>query len=359
MFARIESLLQEKAVTIGDELELVNGSYLERDYIPVYVDNVYFGHLWKYRDITEKKKNEEEKNKLIEHLNQKNEQLEDTNKALSNALNKLQETQIQLIQSEQMASIGRLTAGIAHELNNPMGFISNGVEAIEHTLKDFLEYLQAQEKLVQELKPAASASTQFNTLARLKQDLEIDTNGTIFQEFMSDIKEGVQRASAIISGLQHFSFATHKHEHKVDLHQSLNACIVLLDNKMSDNIILNKKYTTDNVAIYADANKINQVFLNVLSNAIDAIEDVGNINIETAVVLQNIMVQIKDSGKGIAADELVRIFEPFYTTKEVGKGTGLGLSISYNIMKEYHGQIDAISEPGQGTIFTLTFPLPQ
>lgn len=256
----------------------------------------------------------------------------------------LKNTQAQLVQSEKMASLGQLTAGIAHEINNPINFISSSCYALESDVEELMPYLD----------PAAEHQLTINE----ENKSELGFLMKEIQQLINSIKRGVSRTQAIVSNLSSFSRKSDGKFESTNLHAGLDSAITILSSKINDQIEVKKNYGKI-PEVECQFLRINQVFLNLTNNAIDAMKDGGVLTISTAQLADQVLIKIKDTGVGIHHDQLKRIFEPFYTTKEIGKGTGLGLSISYGIVQNHKGRIAVQSELGQGSEFTIYLPIKQ
>lgn len=269
-------------------------------------------------------------------------------------LQNLHHTQLHLVQAEKMASLGILTAGIAHELNNPIGYINASVSALK---MDFLELNPIRAKLL-----ALQNSTQpTHDLQAILADLDQLNAVYLFEEMsklMQSIEKGAHRTSEIVAGLKTFARDTGESFLPSNLHEGLDAAITLLNHKLNNEIVVHRQYG-DLPLIACQFSKLNQVFINLLDNAIQAVGSVGEVFIKTWHDTQNAYIAIKDTGTGIDQATQQRIFEPFFTTKEVGKGTGLGLSISYAIVQQHRGHIEVESQPNAGTTFTVCLPIVQ
>ncbi len=278
-------------------------------------------------------------------------ELENQHKQLEQLYRELQNTQSQLIQSEKMAGLGQLVAGIAHELNNPISFVYAN-------MKELREYSSAITEL---LKAVTERNGQQD--AKLAEQLQQLDSHYDFEFIQKDITnlideslEGSQRVRHVVQNLRNFSRLDEAEFKEVDLHEGLDSTLLLLNNEIKDRIEVKQNYG-DIPAVYCNPGNINQVFMNVLVNATQAIEGSGSITITTKQVADTVHIAIEDSGKGIPAELHRKIFDPFFTTKPIGDGTGLGLSISYNIVKKHGGDIRVASEAGEGTIFTIILPV--
>ena len=285
------------------------------------------------RDITEKKiiekELEEYRNRLeqlvrerTEELNTANEELLSQKEELQTTLNVLNTAQSQLIQSEKMASLGVLSAGIAHEINNPLNFIHGGILGIEKYFQDHLE------KHINEVLPLLNA-----------------------------VNIGVERASAIVSSLSHYSRRDEMSKVECDMHAIINNCLIMLQNQLKDKVEIKRQYTKKPHTVLGNEGKLHQAILNIITNAEQSIDESGTITIRTEVSKDNILITIVDSGYGIGQEHLQKIFDPFFTTKAPGKGVGLGLSISYNIIQEHNGSIEFESQLGKGTKAIIKLPV--
>lgn len=255
----------------------------------------------------------------------------------------LKNTQAQLVQSEKMASLGQLTAGIAHEINNPINFIASSCYALESDFEELAPYLSPQQP------PPAITSQNQQELGFLMKEM---------QQLINSIKRGVSRTQAIVSNLSSFTRKSDGKFEVTDLHQGLESALTILSSKIKGNIEVQKNYGQI-PKVECQFLRINQVFLNLINNALDAMTEDGKLTITTSQLGDQVLIKIKDNGGGIPEDVLKRIFEPFYTTKEIGKGTGLGLSISYGIVQNHDGRIAVQSELGKGSEFTVYLPIKQ
>jgi two-component system, NtrC family, sensor kinase len=268
---------------------------------------------------------------------------------LEGANQELKDTQTKLVHSAKMISLGQLVAGVAHELNNPIGFISSNMTHLRDYSEKLIRLVEAAEK-----NPSS--------LSALKEELEYDYIIKDMPKLISSCEDGARRTKDIVLGLRNFSRLEEAKLKEIDLHESLDTTLNLLAGEIKNRIQIHKQYEPiPYVACYAS--QINQVLMNILSNAMQAIEGAGHIWISTMALRDTgdkngkVQVSIQDSGKGMSSETLEKIFDPFFTTKGVGQGTGLGLSISYGILQSHGGEIQVRSEIGVGTEFTITIPV--
>ena len=268
-------------------------------------------------------------------------------------IERLEEAHNQLLQSEKMASIGQLAAGVAHEINNPIGFVSANLGSLGKYVDQLLDVLAAYETLRAQLPADAPAVAQVEAaervadLAYLREDIPA---------LIAESLDGIVRVRRIVQDLKDFSHVDSGEWQWADLHQGLDSTLNVANNEI--------KYKAEVVKAYGQlprveclGSQINQVFLNLLVNAAHAIAERGVITIRTGSAGNEVWVEIADTGSGIPPENLTRIFDPFFTTKPIGTGTGLGLSLSYGIVKKHHGRIEVASEPGKGTTFRVTLPV--
>ncbi len=267
----------------------------------------------------------------------------------------LQQAQSQLLQSEKMASIGQLAAGVAHEINNPIGYVYSNLGTLEKYVQNVLSMINEYERAEGEI-----ADSEVRTrlqLARKKLDIAFLKDD--LRALMNESKEGIIRVKDIVQNLKDFSHMDASDEwHFTDLHKGLDSTLNIVNSEIKYKAKVVKEYG-DIPQVECLPSQLNQVFLNLLINAAHAIEERGTITLRTGAESEQVWVEIEDTGKGIAPKNLKRIFEPFFTTKPVGSGTGLGLSLSYSIIQKHHGHIEVNSELGQGTRFRMWLPIKQ
>jgi len=266
-------------------------------------------------------------------------------------IHKLEEAHNQLLQSEKMASIGSLAAGVAHEINNPIGFVASNLGSLGSYLDDLFTVIDSYAQELNLLKPnnqSAQLAKQMD-LTYLKDDTHI---------LLAECMDGIGRVKRIVQDLKDFSHVDHGEWIVTNIHQGLDSTLNIVNNEIKYKATVEKRYGQV-PEIACIGSQLNQVFMNLLVNAAHAIEGQGKITVETGVKDQEVFVKISDTGSGIKSENLTRIFDPFFTTKPVGKGTGLGLSLSYGIVKRHNGRITVDSEVGQGSTFTVWLPVSQ
>lgn len=267
-------------------------------------------------------------------------------------IGKLHDAQNQLLQSEKMASIGQLAAGVAHEINNPIGYVNSNLGTLDKYLKDMFAMLRAYE----EAEPLLAADPGVAAHVKaLREKLDIDFLKEDVVALMNESEEGISRVKKIVQDLKDFSHVDEAEWQWVDLHKGLESTLNVVWNELKYKTEVVKEYG-EIPEIYCLPQQLNQVFMNLLVNAAHAIVEHGTITIRTGAKDHEVWVEIADTGVGIPPENLKRIFDPFFTTKPVGKGTGLGLSLAYSIVQKHHGRIDVQSAVGKGTTFRLCLP---
>ena len=269
---------------------------------------------------------------------------------------KLEEAHNQLLQSEKMASIGQLAAGIAHELNNPIGFVHSNLGTLESYLRDVMDIIDAYDKA---LNDSADNEVQRSAMAHLREARDFAYVRDDIVQLLGESKDGLARVRKIVQDLKNFSHVSEQEWQWADLHQGLDSTLNIVWNELKYKCQVVKEYG-DLPKVHCLISQLNQVFMNLLVNAGHAIESKGTITIRTACRGNDeVSIEISDTGKGIAPEHLKRIFEPFFTTKPIGKGTGLGLSLSYGIIDRHHGRIEVDSQVGVGSTFRIIIPINQ
>ncbi len=262
----------------------------------------------------------------------------------------LKKTQSQLIQSEKMASLGQLTAGIAHEINNPVSFTQTSSFALAQDVKDITELIEKYRSYIQNSKEG------LNEIKEFEKSIDYKFLIKEINQSIEDIKEGTKRTSKIVKGLREFSHIDSEQMEPADIHHGIDTTLNLLKNKFIEGVKLSKNYDQSIGLINCHIGQLNQVFMNLLVNALYAIKEKGEIVITTKDQDDNVLISIEDNGSGIPEELINKTFDPFFTTKKVGEGMGLGLSISHGIIKLHRGIISVKSTPEKGTRFDILLP---
>jgi hemerythrin-like metal-binding protein len=274
--------------------------------------------------------------------------LTDSNQKLTELLKTVESAQNQLLQSEKMAAVGQLAAGVAHEINNPIGFVTSNLGTLKSYVQNLLDLIAAHE---------AAAAGDTAPLAQVRQGMDIDYLREDIVALLSESSEGLDRVRKIVQDLKDFSHVDEAEWQDANLNAGLDSTLNVVNNEI--------KYKAEVIKDYGQLplvrcipGQLNQVFMNLLVNAAQAIEKRGTITVRTAVQDGMACIAVSDTGCGMAPEVAKRVFEPFYTTKPVGKGTGLGLSLAYDIVvKKHGGRIEVDSTQGIGTTFSISLPL--
>lgn len=290
-------------------------------------------------------------NSLENQVKERTQELSFKNDQLGNAYKELQETQAMLIHNEKMNSLGQLVAGIAHELNNPINFIYGNLDHLKSYSEQLIGIIQAYEKITADI-----PSEHLELLDKIKKELDYNFIVEDLPDLLKSCKDGAERCKQIIIDLKNFSRLDEAVVKEVDIHEGIESTLNILSNKFKNRITIHKEYG-DLPKLTCYAGQLNQVLMNILDNAFHSIPDKGEVYIKTYCENDNIIMIIRDTGVGIAPENLTKIFDPFFTTKPVGEGTGLGLSISYKVLKKHNGTIEVKSERGKGTAFTVIIPV--
>jgi len=280
-------------------------------------------------------------------------ELQSRNAELEAANSKIRGAQEQLVQTEKLASIGQLAAGVAHEINNPMGYVHSNLETLVTYSQHLLSLIEAYGHVLEK----SGDANGMEEIREMERRFDIEFVREDLPQLLTESREGAERVRKIIQDLKDFSRSDAPTSWTMaDIHRGLDSTLNIVWNELKYKARLVKSYG-ELPQIRCVPSELNQVFLNVLVNAGQALEQDGIITVSTAVEDDCVVVAIGDNGCGIPEDVIARIFDPFFTTKPVGKGTGLGLSISYGIIKKHGGRIEVSSTVGQGTLFRILIPI--
>ena len=301
-----------------------------------------------------------EQNVILENkVNERTHELSEANTELNQTLIDLKEAEGQLVEAEKMASLGQLTAGIAHEINNPINFVTSNIMPLNRDVDILIDFIQEMEKIGLSDLPVEEKQ---KLIDDQKEEMDYDYLKIEISQLLNGIKEGASRTSEIVKGLRVFSRLDEDDLKKADMNDGLDSTLIIVNNLLSNKIKLEKSYA-EIPLIECYPGKLNQVFLNILSNAIYAINKKfgekkgGILKITTSHNESKVTIKIADNGIGMDEVTKKKIFEPFFTTKDVGEGTGLGMSIAYNTIRRHQGEIQINSTPGEGSEFILELPI--
>ncbi|MDH5546733.1 MAG: ATP-binding protein [Gammaproteobacteria bacterium] len=293
-------------------------------------------------------------NLLMQSIRQSNDDLILEKQEQQSLINRLQQAKEQLLQSEKMASIGQLAAGVAHEINNPVGYINSNISSLDQYVKDLFSIL----KIYELAESSISDVDLISEIERKKREYDLEFIKEDIVNLVDESLEGVTRVKQIVQDLKEFSHVGDGEWQWTDLHKCIDSTINIVNNEIKYKAKVVKDYGNLPL-IECFSSQLNQVILNLLVNAAHAIEDRGIIKIKTRAEKEYVDIEISDNGKGIKKENINRIFDPFFTTKPVGKGTGLGLSLSYGIVQKHNGKIRVKSILGKGTKFAIRLPINQ
>jgi signal transduction histidine kinase len=346
---------------LGSSIQVILLSIALADRINIYKKEKEKSQEAALRVSRENEKLVKEQNIVLEQkVAERTEELQNTNHQLNDALSNLKDAQMQLVEAEKMASLGQLTAGIAHEINNPINFVKSNVKPLRLDINDLFEIIERYNEL--HTANHKDISLQLKEIDETQKALDIGFVKEEIQQLIKGIEDGAERTAEIVQGLRTFSRLDEAELKTVNVHDGIESTLVILRNSMPYYITLKKDFRAEgNIDCYPG--KLNQVFMNILNNALQAINAKQNKNdeeiIEIATLDTNddkIEIHIKDTGIGMTEEIKHRIYEPFFTTKEVGEGTGLGMAIVFKIIELHSGKIDIVSSPGKGAEIILTLP---
>ena len=347
---------------IGSALEAILLSFALANKINILRNEKEQSQLESLRIAKENERLILEQNILLERkVNERTLDLQVANDKLISTLNELKDAQIQLVESEKMASLGQLTAGIAHEINNPINFVKSNVKPLQMDVQDLFELINRYQRLHNVADK--DGLPLLDEIKLFEDEIDPEFIKEEIQNLISGIEEGAERTAEIVRSLRTFSRLDESEKKVANVHEGIDSTLVLLKNILPPDIRIIRQFEADgDVECYPS--KLNQVFMNILTNAIQAIKAKGKLDdesiiISTRQVNENIEISIKDSGIGMTEDVKHKIFDPFFTTKDVGEGTGLGMSITFKIIEKHQGKIAVVSAPGCGTEIIISIPYQQ
>ncbi len=268
---------------------------------------------------------------------------------------------VQLTQTDKLASIGQLAAGIAHEINNPVGYVTSNLNSLEEYLSDIRKFIKMNQPLIKGLNNITLPETLAKMAEKIHEyarDIDLDFLQEDMEELIKDCIDGLDRIKKIVIDLKDFAHPGKKDIQPVDINACIETTLNVAANELKYKTTVHKDLKVVPL-INGIPQQLNQVFLNILVNAAQAIEKTGEIRIKTWQENNHVFLSVSDTGCGIEPENISRIFDPFFTTKEVGKGTGLGMNIAYNIIQQHGGSIAVESEKGKWTTFTVSLPVPE
>ena len=297
---------------------------------------------------------EQFKNKLEQKVEERTNDLQYTNDELKRAYDNLKKTQLQLIHSEKMASLEVLIAGVGHEINNPINFISSGIDTLKERICEVFLLLDKYKELKEDT--TKKLPEFMKEVCSLKQRIYYDETTNDIKTVLKGIDEGVDRTVRIVKDLKQISGNRNGKACAICIKKQIESTLNILSSQYKSQIEFDKEFASNNmIECYPD--QINTVLMNILSNAVQSIKHDGVIRIKTSRKDTDLLITVSDTGDGIAEENLTKIFDPFFTTKDVGSGTGLGLSLSYEIIRNHNGEISVKSELGKGSEFTIKLPV--
>ncbi|MEM7431064.1 MAG: ATP-binding protein [Pseudomonadota bacterium] len=289
-------------------------------------------------------------------LKDEHERVRRRNLEIEEAHSALQAAQAQLVQNEKLASVGQLAAGVAHEINNPVGFIKSNLGSLRGYADSLIVLTSEYRALLDCLSVAGAHDDQLQKIRALEESEDIQFILDDMGDLIGESLDGTVRVAEIVQGLKNFSRIDDAEENRVDIHEGIESTLKVVANELKYKCDIRKEFG-ELPPVRCNLAKINQVLMNLLVNAGQAIEEQGTVTIRTFTEGDYVRIEVGDTGSGIPADKIGSIFDPFFTTKPVGSGTGLGLSISYVIVEEHGGTLTVASELGVGTTFTIRLPI--
>lgn len=351
--------ITKHSLQIGSALELVLLSLALANKINILKREKVESQAKTVEALRENERIMREQNEMLDtKVKERTAELEVANAELNVAITDLKDAQSQLVDAEKMASLGLLTAGIAHEINNPINFVVSNINPLKRDIQDIMEVLNQ----YAEIKDDINLQDKLEAIEELKEDLDLEYTLQEIEDLLKGIDEGAARTADIVKSLKTFSRLDETDLKRADVNECIDSTLVLLNNSLRGQIDVVKEFDTIQ-PIDCYPGKLNQLFMNLIKNAQQALEvknyengEKPTLIVKTKDYLDEVVIHIEDNGIGMDKATMNRIFEPFFTTKDVGEGTGLGLSIGYNIVEKHNGVIEVDSTPGVGTEFVIAIP---
>lgn len=345
----------------GSVAEVTLLSFALADKINIYKKEKEESQRKELQAVQENAKLISEQNVVLEtKVEERTRELQSANTELNKAMKELKEAESHLVESEKMASLGQLTAGIAHEINNPINFVTSNVRPLKRDIDMIIDMVSRVEELT--LTDDIPTEEKKEKIKQIKEELDYDYLKEEISYLLKGINEGSNRTAEIVKGLRIFSRLDEDDLKKADINEGLDSTLIIINNLLTDKVSIEKQYGNIPV-IECYPGKLNQVFLNIITNGIQAVkskfgdEKGGVLTIKTTSDEENVSVSIADNGTGMTEETKRKIFEPFFTTKDVGEGTGLGMSIVYNTIVKHNGKIDINTKLNEGTEFLIILPI--
>lgn len=349
------------ALQIGSATEVTLLSFALADKINIYRKEKEASQAEALKISLENERIIKEQNILLEvKVEERTSELNQSNKDLNNALDDLKNAQTKLVDAEKMASLGQLTAGIAHEINNPINFVSSNIRPLRRDIDDIIDLVNKFEEIIK----TKSLDAEFEDLKKFKNDIDYDYLISEIDVLLKGMSDGASRTVEIVKGLKSFSRLDESDLKFANVNEGLDSTIIILNSTFKGKVTVIKKFE-DIPEIECYAGKLNQVFMNIINNAAQAVmtshenDNDGQVVIRTYRDGDFVKISISDNGMGMTDEVKQKIFEPFFTTKKAGEGTGLGLSIVFSIIELHKGAIEVNSELGKGTEFLISLPINQ
>lgn len=343
------------SLQMGSALEVVLLSFALADKINIFRKEKEESQIATVNALRENERIIREQNVILERM------VEERTHELTETLSDLKEAQGQLVESEKMASLGQLTAGIAHEINNPINFVISNVNPLRRDIDQIIDTFSQLDGMVHADTPMQEIK---DKMLALKEEIEYDYLIEEIDFLLKGISDGSERTAEIVKGLRIFARLDEHDLKRVNINEGLDSTTIIVNSLLNNKIVIQKDYE-DIPLVECNAGKLNQVFLNIITNGIHAVKEKfkdkngGIIKIATKTSGEMLDIIISDNGTGMSEEVKHKIFEPFFTTKDVGEGTGLGLSIAYNVIKKHNGKININSVVGEGTEFVISIPFTQ